>query len=61
MDQRSVEAGVELTALNARPATERPRGLTPGQERQVYCRINGRDLRQHLSVAGTPQIRQTQL
>src|SRR4249919_56022 len=39
--------GVGLKALRARPATGRPRSLTPQQERQVFRWINGRDPRQY--------------
>ena len=39
--------GVGLRALHARPATGRPRSLTPGQEQQVFRWINGRDPRQY--------------
>src|ERR1700733_13109576 len=39
--------GVGLKALHARPATGRPRSLTPGQEQQVFRWINGRDPRQY--------------
>ena len=39
--------GVGLKALHARPATGRPRSLTPHQERQVFRWINGRDPRQY--------------
>jgi hypothetical protein len=39
--------GVGLKALHARPATGRPRSLTPRQERQVFRWINGRDPRQY--------------
>jgi transposase len=41
------QPGVGLKALHARPATGRPRSLTPGQERQVFRWINGRDPRQY--------------
>jgi transposase len=34
-------------ALHARPATGRPRSLTPGQEQRVFRWINGRDPRQY--------------
>ena len=36
-----------LKALHARPATGRPRSLTPRQEQQVFRWINGRDPRQY--------------
>ena len=39
--------GVGLAALRSRPATGRPRSLTPRQERQVFRWINGRDPRQY--------------
>jgi transposase len=39
--------GVGLSALRSRPATGRPRSLTPRQEQQVFRWINGRDPRQH--------------
>src|SRR5262245_58608772 len=39
--------GRGLRALASRPATGRPRTLTPAQERQVFRWINGRDPRQH--------------
>jgi transposase len=39
--------GVGLKALHSRPATGRPRSLTPRQERQVFGWINGRDPRQY--------------
>ena len=39
--------GVGLSALRSRPATGRPRRLTPRQERQVFRWVNGRDPRQH--------------
>ena len=39
--------GVGLKALRLRPATGRPRTLTPRQERQVFRWINGRDPRQY--------------
>ena len=39
--------GVGLKALRSRPATGRPRTLTPRQERQVFRWINGRDPRQY--------------
>jgi transposase len=39
--------GVGLKALHARPATGRPRSLTPGQEQKVFRWINGRDPRQY--------------
>jgi transposase len=39
--------GVGLSALRSRPATGRPRSLTPHQEQQMFRRINGRDPRQY--------------
>jgi transposase len=39
--------GVGVQALRARPASGRPRTLTPQQERQVFRWINGRDPRQY--------------
>ncbi len=39
--------GLELRALRSKPATGRPRTLTPRQEQQVFRWINGRDLRQY--------------
>jgi len=39
--------GVGLSALRSRPATGRPRRLTPRQERQVFGWVNGRDPRQY--------------
>src|ERR1700735_2373165 len=36
-----------LTALHSRPATGRPRSLTPHQEQQVFRWINGCDPRQY--------------
>src|ERR1700704_5988588 len=39
--------GVGLRALHSRPATGRPRSLTPRQEQQVFRWINGRDPRQY--------------
>lgn len=39
--------GMGLKALCSRPATGRPRSLTPRQERQVFRWINGRDPRQY--------------
>ena len=39
--------GVGLDALRSRPATGRPRSLTPRQEQQVFRWVNGRDPRQH--------------
>src|SRR5881394_3693541 len=40
-------AGVGLRALRSKPATGRPRSLTPRQEQQVFRWINGRDPRQY--------------
>jgi transposase len=39
--------GVGLRALHAKPATGRPRSLTPRQERQVFRWVNGKDPRQY--------------
>src|SRR6478672_1981970 len=39
--------GVGLNALRSRPATGRPRSLTPRQEQQVFRWVNGRDPRQY--------------
>ena len=39
--------GVGLRALRSRPATGRPRSLTPHQEQQVFRWINGHDPRQY--------------
>ena len=39
--------GVGVKALLSRPATGRPRTLTPRQEQQVFRWINGRDPRQY--------------
>jgi transposase len=39
--------GEGLKALHSRPATGRPRSLTPRQEQQVFGWINGRDPRQY--------------
>jgi transposase len=41
------QPGVGLKALHARPATGRPRSLTPRQEHQVFRWVNGRDPRQY--------------
>src|SRR5205085_5919785 len=43
----AAKPGVGLRALQARPAPGRPRRLTPGQERQVFHWINGKDPRQY--------------
>ena len=43
----AARSGVGLRALHSRPATGRPRSLTPSQEQQVYRWINGRDPRQY--------------
>jgi transposase len=42
----AAKPGVGLQALHSRPATGRPRSLTPRQEHQVFRWINGRDPRQ---------------
>src|ERR1700757_2521412 len=39
--------GIGLWGLRSRPATGRPRSLTPRQEQQVFRWINGRDPRQY--------------
>src|SRR5664280_1441521 len=39
--------GVGLKALLSRPATGRPRSLTPRQEQQVFRWVNGKDPRQY--------------
>jgi len=39
--------GIGLSALRSRPATGRPRSLTPRQEQQVFGWVNGRDPRQY--------------
>jgi transposase len=41
------QPGVGVKALVSRPATGRPRSLTPRQEQQVFRWINGRDPRQY--------------
>src|SRR6201998_1868209 len=41
------QPGVGLKALHARPATGRPRSLTPRQRHQVFRWINGKDPRQY--------------
>src|SRR5207244_4554341 len=43
----AAKPGVGLKALHSRPATGRPRSLTPRQEQQVFRWINGRDPRQY--------------
>ena len=43
----STKPGVGLKALHSKPATGRPRRLTPDQEQQVFCWINGKDPRQY--------------
>jgi transposase len=43
----ALRPGVGLKALRSRPATGRPRSLTPRQEQQVFRWINGRDPRQY--------------
>ena len=43
----AAKPGVGLRALHARPATGRPRSLTPHQEQQVFRWINGHDPRQY--------------
>jgi transposase len=39
--------GIGLKALLSRPATGRPRALTPRQEQRVFRRVNGKDPRQY--------------
>jgi transposase len=39
--------GKGLNALRSRPATGRPRTLTPRQEKQVFAWVNGKDPRQY--------------
>jgi transposase len=41
------EPGLGLKALHAKPATGRPRSLTPRQEQQVFRWVNGKDPRQY--------------
>lgn len=41
------QPGIGLTALHAKPATGRPRSLTPRQEQRVFRWINGKDPRQY--------------
>jgi transposase len=41
------QPGLGLNALRAKPATGRPRRLTPRQEQQVFRWINGKDPRQY--------------
>src|ERR1700679_3630546 len=43
----AAKPGVGLRALRSRPATGRPRSLTPRQEQQVFRSINGCDPRQY--------------
>ena len=43
----ALRPGVGIRALRSTKATGRPRRLTPAQERQVFCWINGRDPRQY--------------
>ena len=45
--QAALQPGVGMRALRSRPATGRPRSLTPTQERQVFRWINGGDPRQY--------------
>ena len=40
-------AGKGVKALQSRPATGRPRTLTPRQEKQVFAWVNGKDPRQY--------------
>ena len=39
--------GIGLKALQAKPATGRPRSLTPRQKQQVFRWVNGKDPRQY--------------
>ena len=41
------DRGKGLKALRSRPATGRPRTLTPRQEKQVFSWVNGKDPRQY--------------
>jgi len=41
------QPGIGLKALLSRPATGRPRSLTPRQEQQVFRWVNGKDPRQY--------------
>lgn len=43
----ALRPGLGIKALRSTPATGRPRSLTPGQERQVFRWVNGRDPRQY--------------
>ena len=43
----SSQPGIGLKALLSRPATGRPRSLTPRQEQQVFRWVNGKDPRQY--------------
>jgi len=43
----ALRPGVGIRALRSTKATGRPRRLTPAQERQVFCWIDGRDPRQY--------------
>jgi transposase len=45
--QAAVRDGGGLAALRSRPATGRPRSLSPAQEQQVFRWVNGRDPRQY--------------
>src|SRR5580704_9254014 len=45
--QASLRPGIAVKALRSRPATGRPRSLTPRQEAQVFRWVNGRDPRQY--------------
>jgi transposase len=45
--QAASRPGVGVKALRSRPATGRPRSLTPRQEGQVFRWVNGRDPRQY--------------
>ena len=43
----AAKPGIGMWGLRSRPATGRPRSLTPRQEQQVFRWINGRDPRQY--------------
>lgn len=43
----AAQPGAGLKALHAKPATGRPRSLTPRQEQQVFRWVNGKDPRQY--------------
>src|ERR1700678_1302826 len=50
----AAKPGLGLRALRSRPATGRPRSLTPQQEQQVFRWINGRDPRQPTTPPRSP-------